>query len=141
MTGVCSHPLFQGIFPTQGSTLGILHCRQILCYLSHKENSVIEKWGRIQFKCWKKIILVICIKIALKQWQISQNFHTEFHTNLQRKVEQMKIIIFPIYCENCLMYSLWETFELIWRIPRFRKPMNLHYKIKRLTFLLALLWF
>ena len=31
-----SHSLLQGIFPTQGSNPGLLHCRQILYQLSHK---------------------------------------------------------------------------------------------------------
>ena len=35
-TGVGSYPLLQGIFLTQGSNLGLLHCRQILYYLSHQ---------------------------------------------------------------------------------------------------------
>ena len=35
-TGVGSHSLVQGIFPTQGSNLGLLHCRQILYHLSHQ---------------------------------------------------------------------------------------------------------
>ena len=35
-TGVGSLSLLQGIFPTQGSSPGILHCRQILYQLSHK---------------------------------------------------------------------------------------------------------
>ena len=30
------HSLLQGIFPTQGSNLGLLHCRQILYHLSHQ---------------------------------------------------------------------------------------------------------
>ena len=30
------HSLLQGIFPTQGSNPGLLHCRQILYQLSHK---------------------------------------------------------------------------------------------------------
>ena len=30
------HVLLQGIFPTQGSNLGLLHCRQIRYYLSHQ---------------------------------------------------------------------------------------------------------
>ena len=34
-TGVGSHILLQGIFPTQGSNPGLLHCRQILYHLSH----------------------------------------------------------------------------------------------------------
>ena len=40
-TGVGCHFLLQGIFPTQGSNLGLLHCRQILYYLSHKGSP----WG------------------------------------------------------------------------------------------------
>ena len=35
-TGVGSLSLLQGIFPTQGSNPGLLHCRQILFQLSHK---------------------------------------------------------------------------------------------------------
>ena len=35
-TGVGSLPLLQGIFPTQGSNPGHLHCRWILYQLSHK---------------------------------------------------------------------------------------------------------
>ena len=34
-TGVGSHSLLQGIFLTQGSNSGLLHCRQILYHLSH----------------------------------------------------------------------------------------------------------
>ena len=37
-TGVGSHSLLQGIFPTQGSNVGPLHCRQILYHLSHQES-------------------------------------------------------------------------------------------------------
>ena len=34
--GVGRHLLLQGIFPTQGSNPGLLHCRQILYHLSHQ---------------------------------------------------------------------------------------------------------
>ena len=37
-TGVGNHFLLQGIFPTQGMDPGLLHCRQILCCLSHQGN-------------------------------------------------------------------------------------------------------
>ena len=37
-TGVGSLSLLQGIFPTQGSNPGLLHCRRILYQLSHKGN-------------------------------------------------------------------------------------------------------
>ena len=35
-TGVGCHALLQGIFLTQGSNPGFLHCRQILYHLSHQ---------------------------------------------------------------------------------------------------------
>ena len=34
-TGVGCHALLQGIFPTQGSNLGLCHCRKILYHLSY----------------------------------------------------------------------------------------------------------
>ena len=35
-TGVGCHFILQGICPSQGSNLGLLHCRQILYHLSHQ---------------------------------------------------------------------------------------------------------
>ena len=34
------HSLLQGIFPTQGPNSGLLHCRQILYYLSHQDGTI-----------------------------------------------------------------------------------------------------
>ena len=42
-TGVGSHSLLQEIFPTQGSNLGLLHCRQIPYPLSHQDWHHIPK--------------------------------------------------------------------------------------------------
>ena len=42
-TGVGSHSLLQGIFPTQGSNPGLLQCRQILHHLSHYFNEIYKK--------------------------------------------------------------------------------------------------
>ena len=56
-TGVGCHALFQGIFPTQGSNPGLLHCRWILYCLSHQGSFPVkfrllksswfslDKWG------------------------------------------------------------------------------------------------
>ena len=43
-TGVGSLSLLQGIFPTQGSNPGLLHCRRILYQLSHKASPRILEW-------------------------------------------------------------------------------------------------
>ena len=41
-TGMSSHSLLQGIFLTQGSNQGLLHCKQILYYLSPQGSSRLE---------------------------------------------------------------------------------------------------
>ena len=52
-TGVGSLSLLQGIFPTQGSNPGLLHCRQILHHLSHQgylirsPDSPYSGWTRV----------------------------------------------------------------------------------------------
>ena len=40
-TGVCCHFLLWGIFLTQGSNLGLSHCRQIAYHLSHQGSSMV----------------------------------------------------------------------------------------------------
>ena len=39
-TGVRSHSLLQGIFPTQGSNLGLLHCRWFLYHCAIREAQI-----------------------------------------------------------------------------------------------------
>ena len=43
-TVVGSHSLLQGIFPTQGSNQHLMHCRQILYYLSHQQSLQMGLW-------------------------------------------------------------------------------------------------
>ena len=42
--GVGCHAFLQGIFPTQGSNPGLLHCRQIFYHLSHHGSPRILEW-------------------------------------------------------------------------------------------------
>ena len=46
---VGSHSLLQGIFTTQGSNPGLLHCKRILYQLSHKGSPRIEEWVAYPF--------------------------------------------------------------------------------------------
>ena len=45
-TGVGLHFLLQGIFPTQGSNSGLLHCRQILYHLSYQGSPYVLRWRK-----------------------------------------------------------------------------------------------
>ena len=47
--GVGCHALLPGIFPTQGSNLGVPHCRQILYQLSHQGSPRILQWVACPF--------------------------------------------------------------------------------------------
>ena len=48
-TGLDSLSLLQGIFPTQGSNWGLLHCRRILYHLSYQESPRILEWVAYPF--------------------------------------------------------------------------------------------
>ena len=48
-TGVGSLSLLQGMFPTQGSNPGLLHCRRILYQLSPKRSPRILEWAAYPF--------------------------------------------------------------------------------------------
>ena len=61
-TGVGCHALLQGIFPTQGSNPGHLHCRWILYHLSHQGSRRILEWlaysfsrGSSQLRKWTTV--------------------------------------------------------------------------------------
>ena len=71
-TGVGSHSLLQGIFPTQGLNLGLLHCRQIIYYLSYQGSLLHGK--QMENKC--------------KQWQILFSWAPK---SLQIVTEAMKL--------------------------------------------------
>ena len=46
--GVGCHSLLQGIFLTQGSNLGLLHCQQILYHLSHQGRRLVTNRKTVQ---------------------------------------------------------------------------------------------
>ena len=48
-TGLGSLSLLQGIFPTEGSTPGLPHCRRILYQLSHRGSPRILEWVAYSF--------------------------------------------------------------------------------------------
>ena len=53
-TEVGCSALHQGIFPTQGLNPGLLHCRQILYYLSHQGSLLYSNYTSIKNKLKKK---------------------------------------------------------------------------------------
>ena len=50
-TGVGCHALLQGIFPTQGWSPGLPHCRQILYHLSHQGSPLFLRYNNCRYSC------------------------------------------------------------------------------------------
>ena len=66
-TEVGSLSLLQGIFPTQGSNSGLLHCRQVLYQLSHKGSPWTVEWITYSFSSgssrprnWTRVSCTAC---------------------------------------------------------------------------------
>ena len=75
-TGVNSHSLLQGIFPTQWSNPGLLHCRQFLYHLSHQGSPILiiaNIYRALILKCF------ICIHWILKQYHWSRHSYYNSH--------------------------------------------------------------
>ena len=58
-TGVDSHSLLQGIFPTQGSNPGLPHCRQSLYHLSYQGSPVFITFY-LKVKYWYILSINLC---------------------------------------------------------------------------------
>ena len=58
-TGVGSHSLFQGIFPTHRLNPGLLHCRQILYSLSHQGRSFMADTRRRNFDLYGSAVISV----------------------------------------------------------------------------------
>ena len=82
-TGVGSHSLLQGIFPTQGSNPGLLNCRRILYQLSHKESPRFLGWSTAThltysvMKQYYSIETVVGHSIHLGHYFKGKNFPTD----------------------------------------------------------------
>ena len=75
-SGVGCHFLLQGIFPTQGLNLGLLHCRQMLYWLSYKGSPI-----------WAMVFPVITY--GCESWTI-------------KKAEHPRIDAFELWCWRLL---------------------------------------
>ena len=64
-TRVGCHFLLQGIFPAQGSNLGLPHCRQMLYHLSHQRFSY--KIRKEQGCPLSPILLIIVVKVSFPE--------------------------------------------------------------------------
>ena len=75
-TGMGCHSLLQGIFPTQTSNPGFLHCRQILYHLSHQGSP-----GKSLKKILQQFICSNQDQPPIHSWQLISKFLKTFKTS------------------------------------------------------------
>ena len=72
-TGVGSHSLLQGIFPTQGSNLGLLHCRQTPYHLTTREAQYYmylnDRVSTVFWWVWERAVKTGCKISGLRNWK------------------------------------------------------------------------
>ena len=100
-TGVGSLSLLQGIFPTQGSNSGLLHCRWILYQVSYEGNrpqnwpfSVPTPPGSVALQGWPKLL---SMGNSETQYPVQNfiHFHRSFWGILNGKKHFLKLARWP----------------------------------------------
>ena len=82
-TGVGFLSLLQGIFPTQGSNLGCLHCRRIFCQLSYQGSPWI--WIVVSTRCcFERICSLICQRWSIA-FQIGEDLYSVIPMGIVRQ--------------------------------------------------------
>ena len=68
------HPLLQGIFPTQGRNLGLLHCRQILYRLSYQGSPIcvyicVYLFVHLCLYLCMYLCVSACVSVYVRSWE------------------------------------------------------------------------
>ena len=96
--GVGCHFLLQGIFPTQRSNPGLLHCRHILYHLSQlsKLQEIMEDWG-----AWRAAVHGV-----IKSWTWLSNWTTT--------IMNCPSLILPDSCRFLKDGTVSNSIHLVW---------------------------
>ena len=84
------HFLLQGIFLTQGSNPGLLHCRQMLYHLSHqgskRQGTNVKAIGYFLGQIWSLSVLDVwtCLNYQFGFWQVKRSSDTADHQYTSR---------------------------------------------------------
>ena len=113
--------ILQGIFPTQGSNPGLLHCRQILYQLSHQGTPRILEWvaypfsressrlrNRTRVSCTAGGFLPTELSGKIGFWMNLLTFYTIMHSI---------IFIINITIDTLLSYDVSSTMTMLGSLP------------------------
>ena len=122
-----SHSLLQGIFPTQGSNPGLLHCRWILCQLRYKRSPRILEWIAYPFSSISLLPMNVYIEQKLthrygkQAYDISQTLSRDASITCQVSLQIVTACITSI-CARQKHLPLQPIFT--WLLPDFWFPIS-----------------
>ena len=93
-------PLSQGIFATEGSNLGHLHCRQILL------------WGRSQWSDWIHRFNSSMLSFTATHWEFKKFFI--FHSNVLKIIHKKQPNLFDMLLK--ISYTSVTLYALAWKL-------------------------
>ena len=106
-TGMGSLSLLQGIFPTQGSNLGLLHCRQVLYQLSYQGSPNEILTPALNKKERKN---AICSYMhGTRDYHVMTNLDSILKSRditLPTKVRLVKAMVFPVVMYGCESWTV-----------------------------------
>ena len=142
-----SHFLLQGIFPTQESNLGLLHCKQIPYHLSHQGSPILLYSYLNNVICHPISIWYIEIGIEIVQW--GKRIHCLYENQI--KLVILCFIFNPSYCpmvhyfvccSDCSCFSRWSLGALLgWPLCPFEMSHPPFFKIVEMFIIYLLTYF
>ena len=124
-TGVSSLSLLQGIFPTQVSNPGLLHCSRILYQLSHKGSPGSSKLNIKR----KKFLSSIGTRTNIKRtwyWVRAELVTSRWRLNILTEVIKLHLsgsslisFLWPLpslHKTSRLLISLWSDIQILWMV-------------------------
>ena len=138
-TGEGSFSLLQGIFPTQGSNPGLLHCRQIHYQLSYKGSPRLLEWVAFPFSrsSWPRNWMgVSCIEGRFfSNWAIREAPYINYTSIKKKKSKNLYLFLSSRkFSANTLvkyglpssqsfltgsLLGLWDIFSLSYLLPNY----------------------
>ena len=135
-TGVGSFSILQGIFPTEGSNPGLLHCRQILYQLNHK-GSPLKNKTKNKTKQKTELASTVYVQSSLRNLPSRLTLQNAIFdppcmffppvtvdsilkdrdVTLSTKVCLVKAMAFPVFTNGCESWNIKKAEN--WRIDAF----------------------
>ena len=106
--GVGCHSFLHGIFPTQGSNLGLLHCRQILYHLSHQPCKNLENIVRVWIKGLQRRVEGVLMPDSRIKMNRAEKAWMTFHGWWRQKTKMNRPFLWWDMFEACRRDVCWH---------------------------------